>query len=83
MSFLARESINEYAYSAENILHHFRCILRGPEPFADAERNPREFKDRAKIDDESMQYVENMVRVLKRRRKSINPLKNRKEVHIL
>ncbi|KAK3115466.1 hypothetical protein LTR53_005168 [Teratosphaeriaceae sp. CCFEE 6253] len=65
VSHLAREFIEEYNYSANNLLHHFRCMLRGPEPFAVAERSPAEFQARTKVDVHSMQYVREITAVLK------------------
>lgn len=49
--------IDEYNYSAENILYHFCSVLRGNDGFKVASENMQELKNRAGLDDEAVKYI--------------------------
>ncbi|KAB8345938.1 hypothetical protein FH972_022990 [Carpinus fangiana] len=64
-AFLIKEQIAEYNYSANNILHHFRYILRGPAMFKLAKERPTELRNRVELDEEAMTYMNNIIPLLR------------------
>ncbi|KAI4686780.1 hypothetical protein J4E81_008441 [Alternaria sp. BMP 2799] len=63
-AFLTREMVAEYNYSAENLLHHFRAILRAQYGFKVARKNLAEFVKAESLDDESAQYIQRVLETL-------------------
>ncbi|KAJ8120054.1 hypothetical protein ONZ43_g3141 [Nemania bipapillata] len=65
---LAREMIDEFTYSAENILYHFCHILKGKLGFKMARENMSELKNRQGLDDESVTYITTVLELLPKTR---------------
>jgi hypothetical protein len=64
MSFVTRLMLEEWDNSAENLLEHFRAVIRGHLPFSDEEGK---MVGLAELDPESLEYV-NRIRNLMQRR---------------
>ncbi|KAF7677456.1 hypothetical protein GT037_004315 [Alternaria burnsii] len=64
MSFVTRLMLEEWDNSAENLLEHFRAVIRGHLPFSD---DGGKMVDLAELDPESSEYV-NRIRNLMQRR---------------
>jgi ribosomal protein L13 len=47
--------IEEWEYSARNIIYHFRAIVKGMVPFS--QKWTEEMKQLADVDDEAMEYI--------------------------
>ncbi|KAJ8132954.1 hypothetical protein O1611_g674 [Lasiodiplodia mahajangana] len=61
---LTQEMIDEFNYSAENILYHFCHILEGKLGFKMARENMSELKNREGLDDESVAYITAVLELL-------------------
>lgn len=59
--------IEEWEYSAETILAHFRCVIRGHVPFSSSLAKQTEAVDRANLDPESRIYIMRVVQILQRK----------------
>ncbi|KAK3178362.1 hypothetical protein OEA41_000497 [Lepraria neglecta] len=71
VSYLAKQMIEHWNYSANNILHHFRSIFRGELPLKVAERNITELVEREQLDSESTEYVQRVLGVLQKQDDSL------------
>lgn len=63
VSAVVEKQIEEYEYSASNMLHHFRFIRRGYLPFQVAENNPEELREMTGLDDTAIKYMKNITNV--------------------
>ncbi|KAI1123611.1 hypothetical protein F5Y10DRAFT_269896 [Nemania abortiva] len=61
---LTQDMIDEFTYSAENILYHFCHILKGKLGFKMARENMSELKTRQGLDDESVAYITTVLELL-------------------
>ncbi|KAK4201657.1 hypothetical protein QBC40DRAFT_252778 [Triangularia verruculosa] len=61
---LTQEMIEEYNYSAQNLLYHFCSILRGRMGFRAARDNRQEMKDREGLDEAAAQYISKALDIL-------------------
>ena len=59
-----QEMIEEWNYSAENLLYHFCCILRGGMGFREAREKMQDLKHREELDDPAVQYINRAVQLL-------------------
>ncbi len=59
-----QEMIEEWNYSAENLLYHFCCILRGGMGFREAQDKIQDLKQREELDDPAVQYINRAVQLL-------------------
>jgi len=50
------------------MLQHFRCVLRGFLPFQLARENLEELRVQAKLDEASVEYVTNIIKILEDQR---------------
>ena len=66
VNFVTRSILEEWEYSAEILIAHFRCIMRGQMPFSN-DSNFDESCDRAELDEKSMAYVRRIVELVKSR----------------
>lgn len=64
VSFIVKKQIEKWDYSANNMLHHFRSILRGYSPFSVAQDNIEELQTRAMLDDDAVIYIEHVLRLI-------------------
>ncbi|KAI0109472.1 hypothetical protein GGR51DRAFT_569799 [Nemania sp. FL0031] len=65
---LTQEMIDEFTYSAENILYHFCHILKGKLGFKMARENMSELKNREGLEDESVAYITTVLELLPKTR---------------
>lgn len=61
---LTQEMIEEYTYSAENLIHHFNAILRASDGFKVAMKNLQELQDREGLDKPAAEYMVQMLELL-------------------
>lgn len=66
VNFVTRSILEEWEYSAEILIAHFRCIMRGQIPFSN-DSNVDESCDRAELDEQSMAYVRRIIELVKSR----------------
>ena len=65
VNFVTRSILEEWEYSAEILVTHFRCIMRGQIPFS----NHTSFDEscsRAELDEQSIAYVRRIMVVVER-----------------
>jgi hypothetical protein len=61
--------MEEWEYSAKNLISHFRCVIRGPIPFTLNWQNTKKAnKRRAGLDEESCLFIEQMCSKIQERR---------------
>jgi len=65
VSHIIRAQVEEYGYSAQNMLHHFKGILKGYLPFVVADKKMEELKTRENLDDGAVDYLRKAVQYLK------------------
>lgn len=56
--------IKEFENSAGNMLYHFRCILQGALPFAQANKDMEAFRRRANLDEDATKYVKEFLDIM-------------------
>jgi len=61
---LTQEMIDEFNYSAENLLYHFCSVLRGNMGFKLARENFQEIKDREGLDEPAIEYMRKILDLL-------------------
>ena len=66
VNFVTRSILEEWEYSAEILVAHFRCIMRGQTPFS-SRTSFDEICGRAELDEESIAYVRKVIVVVERR----------------
>lgn len=62
--------LEEWEYSAENLLYHFRSVFRGQTPFAQDSTQATDKWARADLDPESVVYMQKVAAIVKSRGKS-------------
>ncbi|OCK75544.1 hypothetical protein K432DRAFT_465531 [Lepidopterella palustris CBS 459.81] len=77
VSYVVRSQMKEWEFSAGVMLQHFRCVLRGFLPFQLARDNIEELKDKAKLDETSVNYVRSVVPLLENQ---LNEERNAQEI---
>jgi len=65
--------IDEYNYSAENLLYHFCSILRGNMGFMLGFEKMDELKHRESLDDDAVEYMKNVFGILSKIGSSSTP----------
>ncbi|KAK6525863.1 hypothetical protein TWF281_010907 [Arthrobotrys megalospora] len=73
VSPVGRTQVSEWEHSAQVMLAYFRIVLRGFIPFSIAKFDINEVKIRAGLDDHSVIYLQNVVRILKQKEASPSP----------
>ncbi|KAK3337584.1 hypothetical protein B0T19DRAFT_79271 [Cercophora scortea] len=61
---LLNEMIDEFSYSAQNLLYHFCSVLRGNQGFKVAQHNMQQLRDRENLDAESVEYMRKVLAML-------------------
>ncbi|KAL4928971.1 uncharacterized protein BDV17DRAFT_290979 [Aspergillus undulatus] len=64
--------IEEWRASAKNLIYHYRCVVRGMDPFG--QEWTREMQKEAKLDDESLAIVQKLSQIIAMRRDELNGL---------
>lgn len=68
VSYVVKSQVKEWEFSAGVMLQHFRCVLRGFLPFQLARENLEELREQAKLDEASVEYVSNIIKILEDQR---------------
>ncbi|OCL01900.1 hypothetical protein AOQ84DRAFT_349986 [Glonium stellatum] len=68
VSYVVKSQVKEWEFSAGVMLQHFRCVLRGFLPFQLARENLEELRQQAKLDEASVEYVTNIIKILEDQR---------------
>lgn len=65
--------MDKWKYSAENLLYHYRCILRGMDPFSFAWDTLESVDDLAKasLDPDAVLYMQTISKLLKEKREFV------------
>jgi hypothetical protein len=71
VDFVSSRMIEEWEYSAEILLSHFRCVMRGHVPFSSSPAAQAEALDRAELDAESKLYIQRVTEILSTRGKVV------------
>lgn len=61
--------IDEWEHSAQILIYHFRCVLKGMVPFSLSWDPPSGNRERAGLDDDSYSYVRRIASLLRDRSK--------------
>ena len=61
--------LEEWQYSAEILIAHFRCVLRGQVPFSQDPEEARQSFARANLDSEAIAYIQKVSAIIKKRSK--------------
>jgi hypothetical protein len=56
--------IEEWNYSAENLLYQFYCVLRGGMGFRAAQDEMQDLKEREGLDDAALRYISRVLELL-------------------
>ena len=59
--------LEEWQYSAEILIAHFRCVLRGQVPFSQGHEAAHQSFARADLDNEAIAYVQEVSAIMKTR----------------
>ena len=63
MNFVTMSMLEEWEYSAQNLISHFRCVLRGSVPFG-GEAPLVELAAKAGLDAQAVEYMERITNLL-------------------
>ena len=73
VSFITTTMIEEWKYSAENLIYHFRAILRGMIPFAQTWELENGNKARADLDEHAFAFIQSIAQMAHTRRELLPP----------
>uniref|UniRef100_A0A8H7N406 Uncharacterized protein n=1 Tax=Bionectria ochroleuca TaxID=29856 RepID=A0A8H7N406_BIOOC len=80
VNYISRSMMEEWQYSAENLIFHFRCILRGMDPFSFDWEGPHERIGEAattNLDGQAILYLRRVTSLLKEQKENIRGARNR------
>lgn len=66
IDFVTRSNLQEWEYSAEILIAHFRCVMRGQMPFSDHGKTEESYA-RAGLDEQSIAYVRKVITLVESR----------------
>ena len=67
VSYVTNNMLDEWQYSAEILIAHFRCVIRGHLPFSQSPEESLESFNRALLDSDSFTYIQKVSAVIESR----------------